>query len=300
MSNVCEREVCSLEEIKNQAKTFRDEVKQWYAKKGQDKTEPVLIYYRGLPDVDYKLVPRIGQKGCEAKAIDQEERVLREFLERLRILCTERQVWGHTTPFSELFSALGSDNNKDRIPANLQLRLLALGQHYGLPTRLLDWSECAYVATHFAVTDNKEEKKGKWGALYLFHDRRGLSVQRGAKIFPTTNIHNVCPYRVRQDLEKYYEIWGDLTGLDETLRIQSQKAAFTVQRYITQGMDEQLKEGWKLDSGGWTHQKLWRLTIPAERKKEIREALETENITHDALFNGPFHNLCLRIAKSVQ
>jgi hypothetical protein len=47
MSNVCERKVCSLEEIDNEAKTFHDEVQQWYAKKGHDKTEPVLMYYRG-------------------------------------------------------------------------------------------------------------------------------------------------------------------------------------------------------------------------------------------------------------
>jgi hypothetical protein len=300
MSNVCERKVCSLEEIDNEAKTFHDEVQQWYAKKGHDKTEPVLMYYRGLPDANYKLVPRIGQKGCEATAIAKEERVLRKFLEGLRILCTERSVWRHAKPFLELFSALGPDNNKDMIPPKLQLRLLALGQHYGLPTRLLDWSECPYIATCFAVTANKNGEEGKCGALYLFHDRRGLSVQGGARIFPTTNINQVCPYRVRQDLEKYCEIWGDLTGLDEASRIQNQKAAFTVQRHITQGMDEQLEEAWKLDSGRWAHQKLWRLKIPADRKKDICKALKRKAITHEALLSGPFQNLCRGIANCIQ
>ena len=31
--------------------------------------------------------------------------------------------------------------------------LLALGQHYDLPTRLLDWSVRAYVAAYFAISD---------------------------------------------------------------------------------------------------------------------------------------------------
>jgi hypothetical protein len=44
---------------------------------------------------------------------------------------------------------------------------LFLAQHYRLPTRLLDWTESPLLATYFAVTDTKYEKKP--GSLYALN-----------------------------------------------------------------------------------------------------------------------------------
>ena len=53
---------------------------------------------------------------------------------------------------------------------------LALMQHYGVPTRLLDWSKSPYVALHFALVDDPqemEESAALWAIDINFSVKRG-------------------------------------------------------------------------------------------------------------------------------
>ncbi len=103
--------------------------------------------FRGVTDaIDHRLIPKIGRKDFLGSSgiFDpaRERRLIEDF--KLR-----------ATPYLD-----------SGIP-NSDLEWLALGQHYGLATRLLDWAQSPLVATFFAVT--KMGSGGRYAAVYAVH-----------------------------------------------------------------------------------------------------------------------------------
>ena len=85
-----------------------------------------LYVYRGLPNVDYKLLTSL-RRNCGKKQKELEQHILDNFSKYAE----------HEAP-SMLTSVW---------------KRMILGQHHGLPTRLLDWSRSPLVALHFAMTE---------------------------------------------------------------------------------------------------------------------------------------------------
>ncbi|WP_462350603.1 FRG domain-containing protein [Fusobacterium varium] len=146
--------------------------------------------FRGQSNSEYKLIPSSLRENSFKKIFPErtlEDYAVKEVHENLQknkeyeILCSfyeEADKRGLQVPIEEtirntiLCRISGSrdiiDNPEEQewISKNFE-EISALAQHYGIPTRLLDWSRDVYTALYFAASDslnsleNKEKKENK-------------------------------------------------------------------------------------------------------------------------------------------
>lgn len=100
-------------------------------------------WYRGHANKEWELIPKV-QRNFEGS----EEELFRK----------ERY---YTNDFQSKASLFKSPS----LPLDEYSNWLTLMQHYGLPTRLLDWSRSPLVALYFAVSD--ESQYNKDGCIWM-------------------------------------------------------------------------------------------------------------------------------------
>lgn len=93
-----------------------------------------IYLFRGQPDT-YKLLPGIARPrySFNFTKLETEKRILEEFK-------------AQSMPFLKILP-------------RTDLEYLVIAQHYGIPTRLLDWTENALAALYFAVSSSDTTKK---------------------------------------------------------------------------------------------------------------------------------------------
>ena len=172
----------------------------------------------------------------------------------------------------------------DAVPVDSAWNWLALGQHHGLPTRLLDWTYSPFVALHFATTtgDLFDRDGVVWMVDYVrAHElapqplRAELEAE-GANVF-TTEMLAAVANEVDElvGAEEEYVLFVEPPSFDE--RIVNQYALFSLMSRPDASFDRWL-EG---------HDELARrLVVPAELKWEVRDKLDQAGINERVLFPG--------------
>ncbi len=120
--------------------------------------QPCNLLYRGQGDERWNLKPGIIRKGMSATADMQ---VFKEwaYIETFVHHCDSigLAIPNDSPAFRENFlnqnNPRGPGGGVTEWPPTEMYPLMALAQHYRLPTRLLDWSTRAYVAAYFAISD---------------------------------------------------------------------------------------------------------------------------------------------------
>jgi hypothetical protein len=155
------------------------------------------------------------------------------------------------------------------------LRCLALMQHYGAPTRLLDFTKSPFVAAFFAL-----ESAVCDSAVYALNTPRLWNA--GPASNPEFNRDHIDP---RQDgnFERYYLqntnaiLWiGEPTEMDR--RLVAQSGTMVVPGMLDRPLDE------ILDQYRCDEELIRKIVLPPRVREEAMKSLYRMNITHATLF----------------
>jgi hypothetical protein len=175
--------------------------------------------------------------------------------------------------------------HRDAVPGDSVWNWLALAQHHGLPTRLLDWTYSPYVAMHFATEDVEQyEYDGVIWCVDYVKTKELLPIKlkeilqkEGSNVFTVEMLSSAA--KTLEGFERSdpadFVVFFEPPSLDD--RIVNQYALFSMMSNPATDLDQ-----WLTD-----HPELYRrIIIPHSLKWEVRDKLDQANITERVLFPG--------------
>lgn len=130
-----------------------------------------VVIFRGVKDIGFELRPKIGRFPKFAKLTpDEMEKEERTMLRLFRERAWPSVAGRHSTDWE----------------------LLALAQHHGLPTRLLDWTRNPLVAAYFAV----ESAHNGESAIYAFRHDKFINIDSTPDPFKRKSVGKFIPNHI--------------------------------------------------------------------------------------------------------
>ena len=206
-----------------------------------------LLWWRGNASIDWKVHPSLYHKGLSASETNMASRFVNYAPTRHQEVpnLVEGPAW------------------------------LFLMQHYGLPTRLLDWSQSPLTALYFAVREQEFENQDGvvWGLLPTYLNKE----QVGEKGILGTGHKFVKPL--------FDEVWKGSSNVQGDGRVVAITAQHVDVRQMVQASEFTLHgTSQPINDLQNTDQFLVSIKIPAAAKRGISQALRLLNITESYLF----------------
>ncbi|MGQ0701071.1 MAG: FRG domain-containing protein [Panacagrimonas sp.] len=169
------------------------------------------------------------------------------------------------------------------------LEWLMLMQHYGAPTRLLDWSQSPYVAAYFAVIECGKEDGAVW---YFDQQTAATKIFARYKKDPTDFLdyadHLAEDIRRPGDEPLLYTAVKKFRSAREV----AQQGVFTFTNRLSVDQQSMIPMACEENTFG-------RVLIPAQLKVEFADRLRLMNVTAAALFPG-VEGVCTSIRDSLR
>jgi hypothetical protein len=266
--------------------------------------------FRGIECSSYKLIPSAIRKNDKGdfeiddyvddylqrgtydwiKQINKEIGVLRKFISiadksGLKVLCSDRiRSIMHMTFDSELTKNLKKDDmkNNEKWPSSEYFEIIALAQHYGMPTRALDWSYDYKIALYFAVSsffnENDRSDCVLWGLNY-------------------SKIENSYLRGIDQELLHKFPLYLYRPEYSSNPNLNAQKGLFTFWREevqekinfnpLEENLINYIENHEKGKTDYFTKDKLfYKFIIPPKFKKDILKELYADGYSEEYLFPG--------------
>ena len=220
-----------------------------------------LKIYRGMPDADFKIITSL-KRICKNKRKQLEPTILSNFTKyaALEDPSIETSVW----------------------------RQMILGQHHGLPTRLLDWSFSPLTGLHFAVSEHDLSQMDKHDCVVWRIDvdeLHSLLPQKYQKImkkeqttvFSLKMLQEACqdPQEYDRDMEGKAMVIVEPPSIEQ--RIINQYSFFSIVPIEMENVDDFLAEH---------TDKTVKFIIKKELRWQIRDLLDQLNISERIIYPG--------------